>query len=370
MYTPYSFCSDLIDISLNKIKAMDGLSQLVDTENLVVSLMKSVKRGPIRSNSENSVIGHFNQAMLVFGKDNLPHDIRRLDFEDEQKEITRYNGFRVKSIFNIFIEMIKYRSVPDTYRLNPLYTLTSLRSSIPSTDTGHVIFKKCFDVIMYKCMNMCNFSIDTWIAWYEVEVVEEDTNLQAAIGHLCYELCSLIDNGTINERLLKEFRPILRNIAIEKIDFSNIDITDIDGMVKRVESSSKFHLNAWVKKMIENPSVFVHNRAIQVIGNYIDCVDYNCFKAIIDSSMAYHNNGGDVSEDLGKVIFKGLKHLDLEDASCILRHVMVHYADCTFYVSNDFDELLLYVAHNEYNDNIDPQVSPSKLLMKNINIYI
>lgn len=362
MYTPYSFCSDLIDISLNKIKAMDGLSQLVDTENLVISLMKSVKRGPIKSNSESSVIAHFNQAMLVFGKDNLPHDIRRLDFEDEQKEITRYNGFRVKSIFNIFIEMIKYRSVPDTYKLYPLYTLTSLRSSIPSTDTGHVIFKKCFDVIMYKCMNMCNFSIDTWIAWYEVEVVEEDTNLQAAIGHLCYELCSLIDNGTINERLLKEFRPILRNIAIEKIDFSNIDITDIDAMAKRVESSSKFHLNAWVKKMIENPGVFVHNRAIQVIGNYIDCVDYNCFKAIIDSSMAYHKSGGEVSEALGKVIFKGLKHLDLEDTSFILRHVMIYYADCTFYVSNDFDELLHYVTHNEYNENIDPQELLSTLI--------
>jgi len=360
MYTPYSFCSDLIDISLNKIKAIDGLSQLVDTESLIISLMKSVKRGPIRSNSENSVVSHFNQAMIVFGKDNLPHDIRRLDFEDEQKEITRYNGFRVKSIFNIFIEMIKYRSAPDNYKLHPLYTLKPLRSSIPSTDTGNIIFKKCFDVIMYKCMNMCNFSIDTWIAWYEVEVVEEDTNLQAAVGHLCFELCSLIDNGTISEPLLKEFKPILRNIAIEKIDFTNIDITDIDAMAKRVEGSSKFHLNAWVKKMIENPDVFVHDRAIQVIGNYIDCVDYNCFKAIIDSSMAYHKNGGVVSEAVGNVIFKGLKHLDLEDTLCILSHVMVHYADCTFYVSNDFDELLLYVAQNEYNDNVDSQVSPLK----------
>jgi len=149
MYTPYSFCADLIDIILNKIKAMDGLSQLVDTENLIVSLMKSVKRGPIRSNSESSVIDHFNQAMLVFSKDNLPHDIRRLDFEDEQKEITRYNGFRVKSIFNIFIDMIKFKSSPDAYQMYPLYTLSSLHSSVPSTDTGYVIFKKCFDVIMY-----------------------------------------------------------------------------------------------------------------------------------------------------------------------------------------------------------------------------
>lgn len=360
MYTPYSFCSDLIDIYLNKIKTMDGLSQLVDTENLIISLMKSVKRGPIRSYSESAVVSHFNQAMLVFGKDYLPHDIRRLDFEDEQKEITRYNGFRVKSIFNIFIEMIKYRSAPDKYKIYPLYTLKSLRSPIPSTDTGHIIFKKCFDIIMYKCMNMCNFSIDTWIAWYEVEVVEEDTNLQAAVGHLCFELCSLIDNETITEPLLKEFRPILRNIAIEKIDFSNIDITDIEAMAKRVESSSKFHLNAWVKKMIENPDVFVHNRAIQVIGTYIDCVDYNCFKAIIDSSMAYHKNGGVVSEAVGNVIFKGLKHLDLEDTLCILSHVMVHYADYTFYTSKDFDELLLYVAQNEYDENIDPQVSSLK----------
>lgn len=360
IYTPYSFCRDLIDISLNKIKAMDGHSQLVDIESLVVSLMKCVKRGPIRSNTDNSVIDHFNQAMLVFGKDNLPHDIRRLDFEDEQKEITRYNGFRVKSIFNIFIEMIKYRSAPDTYILHPLYTLKSLRSAIPSTDTGNIIFKKCFDVIMYKCMNMCNFSIDTWIAWYEVEVVEEDTNLQAAVGHRCYELCSLIDNGTINECLLKEFRPILHNIAIEKIDFSHIDITDIDTMAKRVEGSSKFHLNAWVKKMIENPGVFVHDRAIQVLSNYIDCVDYNCFRAIIDSCMAYHKSGGEVSEAWGNIVFKGLKHLDVEDTSSILRHVMVHYADCTFYLSNDFDELLLYIVHNEYNENIDPQVSLSK----------
>jgi len=357
MSTPYSFCNDLIDITLNKIKAMDGLSQLIDTEKLIVALMKSVKRGPIRSNLESSVIGHFNEAMLVFGKDNLPHDIRRLDFEDEQKEITKYNGFRVKSIFNIFIEMIKFRSIPDTYRMYPMYKLKSIRASVPSTDTGHIIFKKFFDVIMYKCMNMCNFSIDTWLAWYEVEVVEEDTNLQATIGHLCFELCSLVDNGIINEPLLKEFRPILRNIAIEKIDFSNVDITDIDEMIKRVRNSSKFHLNAWVKKMIENPNVFIHNRSIQTFNLYIDCVDYNCFKAIIDSCMAYHKNGGVVLEALGKVLFKGIKHLDVEDKLSILRHVIVHYADYTFYVSNDFDELLLYIAHNEYNDNVDPRVS-------------
>ncbi|CAH1731132.1 uncharacterized protein LOC114130279 isoform X2 [Aphis gossypii] len=355
MYTPYSFCSDLIEFYLNGIKDMDGLSQLVATENLIIALMKSVRRAPVRSNSEGSVASHFNQAMLVFSKDNLPHDMRRLNFSDEQKEITKYNGFRVKSIFNILIEMIKFKSIPDTYRMYPMYKLKSLRSSVPSTDTGHIMFKKFFDVLMYKCMNMCNFSIDTWLSWYEVEVIEDDTNLQAAIGHLCYELCSLIDNGIINEPLLKEFHPILRNIAIEKIDFSNIDITDIDAMTIRVDNSSKFHLNGWIKKMIENKNVFVHDRAIQVMYNHISGVDYNCFKAIVDNVMAFCKTGGIVSEALGKVIFKGIKHLDLEDKLTILRHVVVNHIDNPFFVSNEFDEKLRYVAHNEYSNNINHQ---------------
>jgi hypothetical protein len=360
MCTPYSFCSDLIEIYSNKIKAMDGLSQLVATEKLIVALMKSVKRAPVKSNSEGFVTNHFNQAMLVFGKDNLPHDIRRLDFEDEQKEITKYNGFRVKSIFNILIEIIKFKSIPDTYRLYPMYKLKSLRSSVPSTDTGHIMFKKFFDVIMYKCMNMCNFSIDTWLAWYEVEVVEEDTNLQATIGHLCYELCSLIDNGTINEPVLREFQPILRNIAIEKIDFSNVDTTNIDEMIKGVENSSRFHINSWIKKMIQNPEVFVHNKAIPVISHHVDCIDYNCFKAILDSVMVFYKNGGVVSEAAGNLIFKGIKRLDVEDKMTVLKQFLVHYADCTFYISNDFDKKFHYVAHNEYNENIDQQVSHTK----------
>ncbi|XP_025196284.1 uncharacterized protein LOC112595343 [Melanaphis sacchari] len=364
MCTPYSFCSDLIEINLNKIKFMDGLSQLVYTEKLIVALMKSFKRTPLKSDLESSAISHFNQAMVVFGKDNLPHDIRRLDFEDEQKEITKYNGFRVKSIFSIFVELVKFKSISDTYILYPMYKLESLRSSVPLTDNEHM-FKKLFDIIMYKCMNLSNFSIDTWLAWYEVEVVEEDTNLQATIGHLCYELCSLMDNGTItDEPLLKEFKPILRNIAIEKINFNDVDTDDIDTITKLVENSSKFHLNGWMKRMLQNPVAFQYDRVVQVTCNYIDCVDYNCFKTILENAIIYSRikREDEVPEVLSNALLKGIKHLDVEDKWSILKQVLWNHADYDFHVSNNFDEQLHYVVHNEYNDDVDQQELMSILI--------
>lgn len=358
MCTPYSFCRDLVDITLNKIKAMNGIPQLLATENLIISLMKSVKCGPLGVSLECPLTSHFNQAMLVFGKDYLPYDIRRLDYEDEQKEISKYNGFRVKSIFSILVQLIKSENVPNPYKY-PMYRLESLRSLDPIEDSGRTMYKKFFDVVMYKCMNMCNFSIDTWLSWYEIEIIELDTNLQSAIGHLCFELCTFIDNGTITEDFLKEFRPILRNIAIEKINFNDVDISDIDGMVDCIAKSSKFHLSGWIKKMIENPNAFTHPRAIQVLDDSMENIDYNCFRYIADNCMAHVRSGGTVSSAMGIVIYKGIEHLDIEDKMCLLRHIIVNHAENETYLTDDFEDTLLYVCHNEFNEKIDQKVSQS-----------
>lgn len=359
MCTPYSFCRDLVDIILNKIKAMDGLSQLSATEKLIIALMRSVKCGPVGPNLESPLTSHFNQAMLVFGKDYLPQDIRRLDLEDEQRETSKYNGYRVKTIFSILVEMIKIEDVIDNYKLYPLYILDSLRTVDPSDVSGRTMFKKFFDVVMYKCINMCNFSIDAWLSWYEIEVLEADTNLQSAIGHLCYELCNFIDNGSINEGLLKEFRPILRNIAIEKIDFSSVSSSNIDGMVECIHKSSKFHLSGWIKRMIENTNVFTHPRAIKALDNSMESIDYNCYKYIVDNYLTHCRNGGSVVEPMGIAIYKGVKYLDIEDKMSLLRHIIVNHAENEFYLSENFEDTLRYVAHNEFNDKVDQKVSQS-----------
>lgn len=356
MSTPYSFCRDLVDITLNKIKSMDGFSQLAATENLIISLMKSVKSGPVGFTSMNPLTSHFNQGMLVFGKDYLPYDIRRLDFEDEEKEISKYNGYRVKSIFTILVELIKFKADSSLREMHHLYKLEYLRSLDSS---GNILYKELFDLIMYKCMNMCNFSIDTWLSWYEIEVVELDTNLQSAIGNLCFELCHFMDTGIVDEELLKEFRPILHNIAIEKIDFKNVDISDIDRMVEGVNNSSKFHLSAWIKKMTENSNVFNHPQAIQALDNSLGNIDFNCFKCVVDNCMAYCRRGGSVLDSMGSAIYKGITHLDIEDKMCLLRHIIVNHAENQFYLTNDFEDTLHYVAINEFDEDIDHKVKQS-----------
>jgi len=357
MSTPYCFNCDLVDIALNKIKDMDGLPQLSTTEDLIISLLKSIKRLPVKYDLETQLNSHFNQAMTVFGKDHIPYDMNRLHYETEQKVLAKFNGYRVKSILKIFTEVIKFNSNPDTYRQYPMYKLKSLRNSESTTDIASKMFKNFFDVIMHKCMDMCDFSIDTWLSWYEVEVIEDDTNLQAAIGHLCYDLCTLIDNGSVKDNFLKKFRPILSNMAIEKIDFTNVNINDIDGMIDRVESCPKFHLNDWIKKMIENTDVFANSRAIQTLDNFIDCVDYNCFKTLIDQCMIYYKSGGIMLESLGKVIYKGIEHLDMEDKTIILKHIIVSYPDNMFCFTSEFDDELRFIALNETNDNIQQKVS-------------
>lgn len=354
MCTPYSFCRDLIEIILEKIKILDGEAQLVVTENLILALFKSIKRLPPTSNLDDPLISNFNEAMLVFNKDYLPKGLRRSDFEEEEKTVTRYNGFRVKTIFKIFVELIKYNTSSDSYRQYPMYKFKTIRS-LPVTNENPM-FKKFFDVIMYKSMNMCDFSIHTWLSWYEVFDHGEDTNLQSAIGHLCFELCSMIENEVINEQFLMEFHPVLRNISIEKIDFANVDITDIDGMVKHVQQASKFHINEWIKKMIENPSVFSHAGAITVLDSSMDTIDFNCYKNIIDQSMKYLKDGNEWEESFCYALYNGLIQMDSEDKLNILKHIVLKYPEPSFFKIANYDSIISEIAHNEYKDNADRNV--------------
>lgn len=360
MCTPYSFCRDLVDIILNKIKCMDGISQLIASEDLILSWMKSVKRQPVKPTLEAILLTKFNEALVLIFKDVLcPFEVKKLQCDNEQKALLKYNGYRVRSIFKIFVDIIKFQSNPNQYKQHPMYTLKPICSSDPdsSTDTGNTLFKKLFDIIMYKCMNMCDFTIDTWLSWYEVEVIEEDTNIQACIGHLVYELCTFIDNGIVNEPYLKEFRGILRNMSIKKLDFTNVDITDIDKMIDCIQTSSKFHISEWIKKMIQNTNVYTHTRAINTLDRYMKCIDYNCLKCFIDSIMDYYKNGGVIYESLINVVYKGIKNLDMDDKINILRHFMMNYSDLNLFVSDEFDKLLSFICHNEHSNTIDIRVS-------------
>lgn len=356
MCTPYAFCRDLVDITLNKIKAMGAMSQLLASENLILALMKSIKRSPVEPDLETSLLSHFNQTMLIFGEDNLPHDIRRLDSEDDQREISKYKGYLVKSIFKIFVEVIKFKINSDVQVHYPMYVLKSLHNY--DTPAGiNSIFKKCIDVIMHKCMNMCHFSIDTWLSWYEVEILEEDTNLQRSIGHLCFELCRYIDDGSIDEPFFKDFKPILRNIAIEKIDFTGVDMNNADEIIERINCSSKYHLIDWIKKLIDIPDIFINHKAIKVLDDNIESIDYNCFKYVIDQCMVYYKYGGLCIQSMGDVLFKGINYLDMEDKMSILKHIVAHFPDNTICFCSNFDEVLLYIAHNEYNNGVNQKVS-------------
>lgn len=368
MSTPYCFCRDLVEIYCSEIKIMDSLALLKSSESLIIALMKSIKRAPVDTSLHSSLISHFNRSIIVYTKEYLPNDVKKVNKEIDKSLVTKYFGYRLRSIFKIYVEIIKYINTPDTYTLYPMYKLKSLRTTDESPDTEN-IFKQFIETVMYKCMDLCDFSIDDWLAWYEVEVLEEDTNLQTSIGHLCYELRSFIDNGTIKDNCLQEFRPVLSNMVIEKIDFANFDVNDIDIMITHIENSPKSHLNAWIKKMIENHNVFISPRAILSLDNCVDRIDYNCFKSIIDQCMIFYKNGGEVFETMGNVLYKGIKNLDMIDKKSILRFVITHHADNSFYFSNDFDEILHVAVHSKYENSDNNNVSCSKL-MKFTKLYL
>ncbi|VVC27145.1 Hypothetical protein CINCED_3A011748 [Cinara cedri] len=370
MCTPYGFCRDLIDINLNQIKYLDSLSQLIATEDLILSLMKSIKRQPVKPSLEDDLLTKFNEVMIIFSNESkVLIDLKKLYSDDDQKEIAKYNGYRVRSIFKIFTEVIRFQNNPGKHRQYPMYTLKPIRSSDLDSSTGNTVkdasnslFHKLFTVLKHKCMEMCDFSIDTWLSWYEVEVIEEDTNLQACVGHLIYDLCSFIDKGIVKDAVLTNFRGILRNMSIEKLDFSNVDITDINGMIENVQNSSKFHISAWIKKMIQNTNVYTNPKAVSTLDRYMKCIDYNCLRCLIDSIMNYYKNGGIVLEPLVNVLYKGVKNLDMEDKSNILKHFMKNYADVDLFVLCDYDKLLSYIAHNEYSNTVDIKEMVSKLI--------
>lgn len=356
MYTPYAFCRDLVEITLNKIKTMDAMSQLIASENLILALMKSIKYLPLETDLETSLLSHFNQTMLVFGENNLPNDVRRIGYEVDQKEILKYNGYRVKSIFTIFIEVIQIKNNSDVQMNYPLYELKLLHN-YDTLAGNNSMFKKCMDVIMHKCVNMCHFSVDTWLSWYEVEVLEEDTNLQTAIGHMCFKLCRFIDDGSIDEPILKDFKPVLRNIAIEKIDFTGVNMNNADDIIEQINCSSKYHLNDWIKKLIDIPDIFINHKAIQVLDDNMESIDYNCFKCVIDRCMVYYKHGGLCYQSMGDVLFKGIDHLDTEDKMSILKHIVAHFPDNNICLCSNFDEVLSNIVNNEYNNSVAKKVS-------------
>lgn len=355
MCTPYCFSRDLIEIFVKKARAMPGFLQLETCENIIVALMKSIKRSPIKNSLFTPLTHHFTQAMLVLNKDRLPNDILRLHPENDKKELSKYAGYRVKTIFRILVKMIEFKNSTDSFRQYPMYKLKSLHPP-SSADSTNPMFDKFFEVIVHKCMDLCQFDISTWLEWYEVEVVEEDTNLQTAIGELGHDLLQFINNGLVTYQPLLDFRPILCNIAIERINYDNADTNNIDEMIERVKNTTK-HANGWIKKMIDNPKVFINAQAIQTLDECMNRIDYNCFKKIVDKSIAHYKNGGKVSEPLANAIFKGIQHLDMEDKMCILKHVLGNYADCTIYFPPNFEDTLRYVAEHENDESSDKNVS-------------
>lgn len=355
--TPYSFCSDIVTINLKKIAVMSSLARLAATQDLVIAMLMCIKRSPVsKSEIETDFTHHFNEAMLMYNEETVPYDLRRLDEDDQDKEESRFNGFRLRSIFKIVTEIIKFKSSPDTYRQYPMYKLKTIDSPLSNSSTND-LFKKCIDLILCKCMNLCNFTVDDWLSWFEV-AVDGNSNLQTAIGHLGHELVCYIENGTAEEPILKEFLSVLRNIAIEKIDMTHIDINDIDGVIKHIEECPKSHLIAYVKKMIENENVFTHTRAIEILDNCMVNIEYNNFRCILDKFMNYYKSKEVVFDSpMAGVLLKGIKHLDSNDKSHLLKYIITQHSDVNNNITTDFFAEVDYVAHNEYNESIDREVS-------------
>lgn len=355
MCTPYSFGTDLIEIISRRIKFMPTRPQLSTTVDLVLSMVKSVKHKPIKADSESSFLAHFNLAMMIYHQDIVPNDSRRFDPEDDDREKVKYYGFRLRSLFQIFVAILKLINSPDTDKQYPVYEIKSI-CDLP-TDSENATFNKCVDIIMYKCLDMCNFSIDSWLSWYEVEVLEEDTNLQSSIGHLCFELYETLDLSGINKDFISTFKPIISNMVIEKVDLSDVDINDIAAMLEKIEKSSKAHLNSWIKKMIENPKVFHNVPAIEKLVEYANYIDYNCFKCIIDRLMDLSNDEGLLLQNLRELIMKGIIHLDMEDKMILLKHVSHLYGNNEFKISAEYEAELRYVVLNEHTKTLDRKVS-------------
>lgn len=356
-HTPYSFYRDLLEIAVNQLRTMYSYSQLTFSEDLVLALLKNLYRIPLNHNVELPFMSHFNGAMMCFGRDYVPKDIRRLDSVEDSREITKYNGFRLRTIFKIFVEIIKFKISTEPKIQYPLYQTTAVCDS--STETVD-LFKQFIDIIMYKCTNMCNFSVDTWLSWFEINF-DEDTTLQSAIGHLCYDLCTFVDKGIIDEKFLHEFKPILLNIAIERIDFTNIDVNDIDGMLEYIDKNPKY-VNGLVKKLVTNDSVFTHSHAIEKLNSYVESIDYNCFKFIVDRCLNYFItcNQGCVSlfdTPLSRIFLNGVINLDTEDKSSFLKHIIATYSGVALKASSNYDSDIAYVVHNELNNEIDQNVS-------------
>lgn len=354
--TPYSFCSDIVTINLKKIAAMSSHARLAATQDLVIAMVKCIKRSPVsKSEIETDFLHNFNEALLMYNEETVPYDLKRLDEVDQQTEETRFNGFRVRSIFKVVTDIITFKSSPDTYRQYPMYKVKTIDS--PASNSTNDLFKKCIDLILCKCMNLCNFTVDDWLSWFEV-TVDGNSNLQSDIGHLCHELVSYIEDGTAEEPFLKEFLSILRNIAIEKVDVSDVDINDIDGIINRIEESPKSHLICYVKKMIENENVFTHTQAIKIFDRSMVNIEYNNFRCIVDGFMNYYK-AKDIMFDspMADILLKGLKSLDSDDKSRLLKHIIVHHSDVNNNVTTDFFAEVDYIVHNEYNVAIDGDVS-------------
>lgn len=356
MSTPYRFCRDLVESYCNQIKSIDSLELLKSTESVIIALIKSIKREPVNVGLNPSLISNFNQIMMIYNKDYLPNDLKYLNFEIEKYKITTYYGYRVRSIFKILIELIKFMNTPDTYTLHHIYELKSIRINNDPTVTDNVI-KQFTETIIYKLTNICDFTIDDWLIWFEIEVCEDDTNLQTSIGHLGYELSCFIDNGTINEDCLNDFRPILSNMIIEKIDFTNIDVNDIDVMITHVEKSSNTHLNTWIKKLVENHNVFISSNGISLLEKYINKVDFNCLKSIFNQCMIYYKNGGKAIESMGEVLYKGIEELDMLNKKNLLKFIIINHSDSTFYFSNNFGEVLQDIIDSKHEDKDCTNVS-------------
>lgn len=356
-HTPYSFYRDLLEIAVNQVRNMYSYSQLAFSEDLVLALLKNLYRVPLNNSVELPFMSHFNGAMMCFARDYVPKDIRRLDPDEDSREITKYNGFRLRSIFKIFVEIIKFKNSTEHNIQYPLYQITGVCDS--STNTVN-LFKQFIDIIMYKCTNMCNFSVETWLSWFEIPF-DEDTTLQSAIGHLCYDLCTFVDKGIIDEKFLHEFKPILHNIAIERVDFSNIDTNDVDGMLEYIDKNPKY-INGLVKKLVTNDNVFTHPNAIKKLNSYVESINYNCFKFIVDRCLNYFItcDQGCVSlfdTPLSGIILNGVINLDMEDKSSFLKHIVTNYIGFALKASSNFDSDFAYAVHNELSNEVDQNVS-------------
>ncbi|XP_050426434.1 uncharacterized protein LOC126836822 [Adelges cooleyi] len=360
MCTPYMFCRDLIDIAIDDLKDLDPISHLSSSEVIIKALVRNLKRMPVQSDQFAAVTEHINKLLMVYNKDTLPKAIEKLNPETQQKEITRYMGHRVRSIFKILVSLIKFNNSLDTYTQYPLYKLQLLRDVCINPDPTNPMLQKFLDVIIHKLMNLCDFNINTWLDWYEIVVTEEDSNLQTIIGELCYDLCELINKKSITHKELLNFMPVLRNVAVEKIDYDEVDTNDINGVIERVKTTEK-HLNGWVKKLIENNDVFTHSEAIKTLIENMNRIDYCCFKHIIDRSVAHVKGGGPMSEGMANVILKGIECLSNEDKLKLLKHFFVNHSTCELYLSTNFDELLHFVLNNDGNKEINQDDFMTKL---------